>query len=117
MTNRSAEKEPAQLPFTFFVMFVGAFEKRPESTFSVIPEYRRLAADAAFKVDGFVKSRHLLFLSFPRRRESSNFKNFWMPPDRVRGRLIKKACPGLDPGSGMTLRGLFTISSTLNFEP
>jgi hypothetical protein len=32
------------------------------------------------------------------------------------GCRIKKACPGLDPGSGMTLRRLVTNPSTLNLE-
>ena len=31
------------------------------------------------KVDGFVKSLNLSFSSFPRRREASVFKYFWMP--------------------------------------
>jgi hypothetical protein len=37
--------------------------------------------------------------------ESCDFDKFWIPPDRVRGRLIKP---------GVTLRALFTISSNFS---
>jgi len=36
------------------------------------------------------------------------------PRIAVRGRLLR-ACPGLDPGSGMTIKGLFTKTSIVKF--
>ncbi len=30
-------------------------------------------------IDGFVKSQYLFLMSFPRRRESGNFKTLWIP--------------------------------------
>jgi hypothetical protein len=59
------------------------------------------------KFDESVKSPKINLLSFRRKPESSKFNMFWMPD---------QACPQLDWGSGMTIRGLFTNPSNLEFK-
>jgi len=51
------------------------------------------------------KVRNPKLASFRRMLESSHFNSYWMPPDQVRGRLIK---------SGMTSLGLFARLSHLD---
>ena len=53
----------------------------------------------SMKYDGLVKSRFCPFLSFPRRRESSYFNDFWIPAF-----------------AGMTVFRLFTTSSNIGIK-
>jgi hypothetical protein len=67
---------------------------------------------SGFKVDDFVKSPNRPLFVIP--DERSEIRNPVI--SSTYGCRIKKACPGPDPGSGMTFRALFTIVSKFKVE-
>jgi hypothetical protein len=59
------------------------------------------------KFDGLAKSHFSRFFVILAKAGIQYFNMFWMPD---------QACPQLDWGSGMTIQGLFTISSSFEFQ-